>query len=74
MEKQNPLLKAFLTVLVSVSVAATILILVKQADFSNNHQVDDMSAPVLFIAATVALVIVIMTHIIKNIQNKDDRE
>jgi len=73
-EKQNPLLKAFLTVLVSVSVAATILILVKQADFSNNHQVDDMSAPVLFIAATVALVIVIMTHIIKNIQNKDDRE
>jgi len=47
--------------------------LVKQADFSNNYQVDDMSAPVLFIAATVALVIVIMTHIIKNIQNKDDR-
>lgn len=73
-EKQNPLLKTFFTVLVSVSVAAAMLLLVKQADFSNNRHIDEMSAPVLLIAATVALVIAIMTHVIKNIQNKDGPE
>ncbi len=73
-DKRKPLLRVFLTVLFSVLVASTIIVLLKVASFSNNSQIDDMSAPILFNAAAIALIIAVITGVIKNIQNKDDSE
>ncbi len=73
-EKRKPLLRVFLTVLVSVLVASAIIVMLRVASFSNNSQVDSASAPILFIAAAVALIIAVITGMIKNTQNKDDEE
>jgi len=73
-EKSKPLLRVFLTVMVSVLVASAVIVMLRIASFSNNSEVDSESAPILFIAAAIALIIAVITGVIKNIQNKDDGE
>lgn len=73
-DKEKPVLKAFLTVFVAVAVAIAIIVLIGSASFSNNNQVDDMAAPILFITAATALIVAVTTSIIKRIQNKHSSE
>lgn len=73
-DKEKPVLKAFLTVFVAVAVAIAIIVLIGSASFSNNNQVDDMAAPILFITAATALTVAVTTSIIKRIQNRHSSE
>lgn len=73
-EKEKPVLKVFITTLISVIFAITILFLLRNTSFSSKNQIDDMSAPILFITAAIAIVIVVTISIIKKIQNKSDGE
>jgi len=69
---QKPLLKVVLTILIAISISAAIFALVKNSSFSSHEQMDDMSAPLLFIIAGVAILISAATFIISKIQNRDD--
>jgi len=69
---EKPLLKVVLTMLLAISVSAAILVLMKNASFSSPGQIDEMSAPLLFITAGVAILIAATTFIINKIQNRDD--
>jgi ABC-type transport system involved in cytochrome c biogenesis permease subunit len=72
--KQRPILNVFLTVIMAVFIALVIIVLLKNASFSNSYQIDAMAAPILFISAMIALAIAATTSIIKKIQNKNDRD
>jgi len=58
----------------AVIVSAVILILVKNASFSDAGQINEMAAPILFITAGIAIVIPIVRMILNRIQNEDDGE
>lgn len=73
-EKERPVLKVALTVFVSVSVAMVILVLLKNAGFTSPEQIDDMSAPILFITSFVAITIAVVTSLIKRNQNRKDEK
>jgi len=73
-EKEKPFLKVFITTILAVAVSIAILVLLKNASFSNSNQIDDMAAPLLFITASVAIVIAVTTIVINRIQNKDGSE
>lgn len=72
-EKEKPFLKVFLTTILAVAVSIAMFLL-KNASFSNSNQIDDMAAPLLFITASVAIVIAVTTIVINRIQNKDGSE
>lgn len=69
---EKPLLKVILTMLLAISVSAAILFLIKNASFSSSSKIDEISAPLLFVTAGVAILIATITLIIAKIQNKDD--
>lgn len=69
-DKEKPVLKAILTAFIAVAVAGAIIVLVRNASFSNN-QIGDMSAPILFITAVTAIIIAVTTDIIKKKQNSE---
>lgn len=73
-EKEKPFLKVFLTMGLAVMVSVAILVLLKNASFSNSSQIDEMAAPMLFITAGVAIVIAVTTIVINRIQNKKDED
>ena len=73
-EKDRPIKKAVMSVIAAVFVAITVLFLLKNTGFSHSNNIDDMSAPILFITAAIAIMIVVTTGIIKKMQNKDERE
>ncbi|UNC92295.1 DUF6773 family protein [Candidatus Contubernalis alkaliaceticus] len=73
-EEEKPFLKVLLTMMLAIVVSAAILVLLKNASFSNPNQIDEMAAPILFITAGVAIVIAVTTIVIKRIQNKNDSE
>ncbi len=73
-EAVKPVRTAVLTVLVAVSVAIVVIFIMKNAGFRNSTQLDDMTAPILFIAAAVSILVVVTVCVIKKIQNKDDEE
>ena len=73
-EKEKPLLKILMTALVAVVVATGTIVLLKTTSFSDANQINDMSAPILFIAASVGIVIAVVTTVINRIQNKNDGE
>lgn len=68
----KPIRKAVLNVIVAVLVSILIIVFLKNAGFSNSNQIDEMSAPILFITAAIAIIIAVVTGIIKMMQNKDD--
>ena len=71
--EEKPILRVVLSVFAAVFVAIVILVLLKNASFSNSNQVDEMTAPILFITSAIALIIAVTVGIIKKIQNKNDR-
>lgn len=73
-EEEKPILKVFLPVFFSVSIAMAVIVLLKNANFSNANQINDMSAPILFITSSIGIIIAIVIGIIKKIQNKNDLE
>jgi hypothetical protein len=73
-DKERPRRKAVLIIFGAVLVAMMIVVLLQYAGFSTPNKVDDMSAPIIFITAAIAIIIVVTTSIIKMIQNKNDRE
>lgn len=70
-EKEKPVLTILMTALVVVVVATGTIVLLKTTNFSDANQINDMSAPILFIAASVGIVIAVVTTVINRIQNKD---
>lgn len=73
-KKDKPILKAILTVLVAIFIATAIIILLKNADFNSESQIDELSAPILFITSAVAIIITVLIGFIKKVQNKEDKE
>ncbi|HOA42144.1 MAG TPA: hypothetical protein PLD22_05085 [Bacillota bacterium] len=73
-KKERPVLKVLFNVGLAVIVSAVILILVKNASFSDAGQINEMAAPILFITAGIAIVIPIVRMILNRIQNEDDGE
>jgi len=72
--KEKPILKVTINILIAVVVAIVSIFLIKRSSFISTTQLDDMSAPILFITATIAIVILLVTSIIRQIQNKRDIE
>ena len=72
--REKPILKAAISVLGAVAVAIAMIALLRNANFSTNSQIDVMSAPILFITAAIALIIVVVTSFIKKAQNKNERD
>lgn len=72
--EKKPVLKAILTAFFAFTVAVAIIVLLKNASFSNKNQIDDMAATILFISAAIAIIITVITSIIKRVQNKDESE
>ena len=73
-DKEKPILKVVLNVIVAVSIATAIIVLLKSTSSSNINHIDAMAALILFTTATIAIIIAVTTGIIKKIQNKNDRE
>jgi len=69
---QKPLFRIVLTMLLAVLVSVVTLVLLKNTGFSSAGQIDEISAPVLFITAGVALFIPALAFFIGKIQDKDD--
>jgi len=64
-DKDQPIRKAVLNVIAAVFIAIIIIVLLKNVGFSHSNNIDDMSAPILFITAAIAIMIVATTGIIK---------
>lgn len=73
-EKQNPILKVLITVLLAMAVAAVILLLIKSAGFSDPVEVESRTASILFGSAGMAIVIAVTTIVVNRIQNRKDGE
>jgi len=71
-DKEKPITKVLLNVIIAVFVAFIMIVLLKNAGFSHSSNIDDMSAPILFISAAIAIMIAVITMIIKKIQNRDN--
>lgn len=69
---QKPLLKVVLVVLLAILISVAILVIMNNVSFGSSEQIGDMSAPVLFITAAVAILISAATFVIKAKQNKDE--
>jgi glucan phosphoethanolaminetransferase (alkaline phosphatase superfamily) len=68
---ERPLLGVVMLTLVAVLASAVILISVKNAGFSAPAEIEGLSAPLLFITASVSLVIAVVTVVIKRMQDKN---
>ncbi len=71
-EKQNPFLRVLITVILSLAVAAIILLLMKNAGFSDLAEVERRTAPIMLGTAGVAVVISVTTIVVNRIQNRKD--
>ncbi len=67
-ENKRPVLRLILTVAIACSVAAGISIMLKNAVFTNTAQINEMSAPIMFITAAIAIIIALATLLIKRSQ------
>lgn len=74
LEKQNPFLRVLITVILALAVSAIILLLMKNAGFSNPADVERRTAPILFGTAGVAIIISLTTIIVNRIQNRKGGE
>lgn len=70
----NPVLKGVLIVVGSAAVGLVTIFLLKNVNINHSTQIDNQSAPILFIVVTVSIVIIVGISIIKKIQNKNDME
>lgn len=73
-EVDKPVRTAVFTVLFAVLAAMLMILFLKHAGFSNSDQINDMTAPILFMASASALFVVVMISVIKKRQNRNDEE
>ncbi|MDF2593582.1 MAG: hypothetical protein K0S75_3048 [Clostridia bacterium] len=73
-DKEKQILKVVLYVVIAATIAMTAIILLKNANLINNNKFEAMTAPILFTTSGIAAIIVIITAIIKKIQNRNDLE
>ena len=73
-EEQNPFLRVLITVILSIAVSAIILLIMKNAGFSDSADVERRTAPILLGTAAVAIVISVTTIIVNRIQNRKGGE
>jgi hypothetical protein len=69
---EKPLMTVVMTMFFAALISAAILVLMNNTSFSSPGQIEEISAPLLFITAGVAMVVAITTLIIKRIQNRED--
>ena len=69
---EKPLMTVVMTMFFAALISAAILVLMNKTSFSSPGQIEEISAPLLFITAGVAMVVAITTLIIKRIQNRED--
>lgn len=69
--RQRPLFKAVATVLVAAAVSFTLLLLLRQADFTDTERIDAMASPVLFISGGAALAVSLLVLAIRRRQDRD---
>ncbi len=67
-ENKRPVLRFILMVAIACSVAAGISMMLKNASFTNTAQINEMSAPIMFITAAIAIIIALATLLIKRSQ------
>ena len=68
MDNRRPVLRVMLTVAMTVAVATGIVVLLRHASFTNTAQLNEMSAPIMFITAAIAIIIALVTLIIRRSQ------
>jgi len=68
MDNRRPVLRVMLAVAMTVAVAAGIAILLRHVSFTNTAQLNEMSAPIMFITAGIAMIIALVTLIIRRSQ------
>ncbi|PRR83817.1 DUF6773 family protein [Clostridium vincentii] len=73
-KKEKPLLKIVLTVLGSLVAATAIIVIFKNAGFSTDGQINDTGAIILLITSSIAIILVLISTVIKKRQNKNDEE
>jgi uncharacterized membrane protein len=67
-QNERTVLRIMLTIGMTVAIAAGIVVLLKHASFTNTVQLNEMSAPIMFIAAAIALIISLVTLFIRRSQ------
>ena len=67
-DKGRPVLRFMLTLAMTVTVAAAVVILLKHASFTTTAQLNEMSAPIMFIIAAIAIIIALVTLFIRRSQ------
>jgi uncharacterized ion transporter superfamily protein YfcC len=65
---RRPVLRFMLTVAMTVAVAGGIVVFLRHASFTNTTQLNEMSAPIMFITAAIAIIIALVTLIIRRSQ------
>ena len=69
---QRPLLKVVLTVFLAILVSVAVLVLAKNTSLSSPGHIEEISAPILFVTAGVALLIAFITFFISQARDRDD--
>jgi hypothetical protein len=73
-QKDKPIFRSILTILIAIVIAVVIIVILKNASLVNKNQLNDISSNILLITAVISLAIAAIIGIIKKIQNKNDRE
>lgn len=73
-QRNKPISRSILTILISIVVAMVIMVILKNTNITNKNQLNDISSTILIITAIISIVTVAIIGIIKQIQNKNDRE
>jgi len=71
-QTRKPLLKAGLTVISVILAAAAVLVIAKNAGIAGFGPAEDISAPVMFVGAGLALLIAAVTFVTGNRRNRDE--
>jgi len=69
---QKPLLKVSLTLIPAILAAAAILVIAKNAGMAGSGPSEDISAPVMFVGAGLALLVAAATFVIGKRRSKDE--
>ncbi|MBP1762631.1 MAG: hypothetical protein H6Q64_2173 [Firmicutes bacterium] len=67
-QNQRTVLRIMLTVGMTVAIAAGIVVLLKHTSFTNTTQLNEMSAPIMFITGAIALIVALVTLVIRRSQ------
>jgi len=71
-KNQKPLLKIVSIVFLAVMLAAAVIAVLINTGFSSSVQTSDISAPLMFISAGVAILIAVITFLVRKIQERKE--